>query len=73
MGDAIENIPNMDSINPPFGDDDLCIVSLPAVIPVSYEHGLMTGTLNSRQLEVMEDYHPIMGLWGNTMQYQFSS
>eukprot|EP00957_Ditylum_brightwellii_P000018 1245-Ditylum_brightwellii.AAC.1 len=21
----------------------------------------------------MEDYHPIMGLWGNTMQYQFSS
>eukprot|EP00957_Ditylum_brightwellii_P036965 2798339-Ditylum_brightwellii.AAC.1 len=21
----------------------------------------------------MEEYHPIMGLWGNTMQYQFSS
>eukprot|EP00957_Ditylum_brightwellii_P081655 6211770-Ditylum_brightwellii.AAC.1 len=21
----------------------------------------------------MEDYHPIMGLWGDTMQYQFSS
>eukprot|EP00957_Ditylum_brightwellii_P144367 10997832-Ditylum_brightwellii.AAC.1 len=21
----------------------------------------------------MEDYHPIMGLWGNIMQYQFSS
>eukprot|EP00957_Ditylum_brightwellii_P057778 4381186-Ditylum_brightwellii.AAC.1 len=21
----------------------------------------------------MEEYHPIMGLWGNVMQYQFSS
>eukprot|EP00957_Ditylum_brightwellii_P148798 11328053-Ditylum_brightwellii.AAC.1 len=21
----------------------------------------------------MEEYHPIMGLWGDTMQYQFSS
>eukprot|EP00957_Ditylum_brightwellii_P105574 8048625-Ditylum_brightwellii.AAC.1 len=72
MGDVIEDIPKMDSINPPFGDSDLCIVSLPAVIPVSYEHGLTAGTLNSCQLEAMEDYHPIMDLWGDTMQYQFS-
>eukprot|EP00957_Ditylum_brightwellii_P028187 2128799-Ditylum_brightwellii.AAC.1 len=63
----------MDSVIPPFGNNNLCIVSLPSVILVSYEHGLTAGTLNLRQLELMEDYHPIIGLWGNTMQYQFSS
>eukprot|EP00957_Ditylum_brightwellii_P128774 9823352-Ditylum_brightwellii.AAC.1 len=42
------------------------------MIPVSYKHGLAAGALNSRQLELMEDYHPIMGLCGNTMQYQIS-
>eukprot|EP00957_Ditylum_brightwellii_P180259 13731747-Ditylum_brightwellii.AAC.3 len=73
MGDVIDNIPETDSVNPPFGDDNLCIVSLPLVISVSYEHGLTTGTLNLYQLEQMKDYHPIMGLWGDTMQYQFSS
>eukprot|EP00957_Ditylum_brightwellii_P185811 14146842-Ditylum_brightwellii.AAC.1 len=67
MGDVIEDIPEMDSTNPPFGDDDLCIVGLQVVIPVSYEHSLMAGTLNSHQLEQMEDYHPIIGMWSNTM------
>eukprot|EP00957_Ditylum_brightwellii_P123716 9431679-Ditylum_brightwellii.AAC.1 len=73
MGDVIEDIPETDSVNPPFGDDNLRIVSLPAVIPVSYEHSSTAGTLNSCQLEQTEDYHPAMGMWGNTMQYQFSS
>eukprot|EP00957_Ditylum_brightwellii_P030640 2321920-Ditylum_brightwellii.AAC.1 len=73
MGNVIEDIPEMDSVNPPFGDGNLCIVSLLLVIPVSYEHGLTAGALNSRQLELMEEYHPNMGLWGDTMQYQFSS
>eukprot|EP00957_Ditylum_brightwellii_P118884 9066864-Ditylum_brightwellii.AAC.1 len=73
MGDVIEDIPETDNINPPFGGDDLCIVSLLSMIPVSYKHDLTAGALNSRQLEQMEDYHPIMSLWGNTMQYQFSS
>eukprot|EP00957_Ditylum_brightwellii_P125832 9592191-Ditylum_brightwellii.AAC.1 len=73
MGDAIEGIPEMDSVNPPFGNGDLCIVSLPPVITVSYKHGLILEALSSRQLEQIEDYHPIMGLWGNTMQHQFSS
>eukprot|EP00957_Ditylum_brightwellii_P137337 10470613-Ditylum_brightwellii.AAC.1 len=73
MGDIIEDIPKTDNINPPFGDDNLCIVSLPSVIPVSYKHGLTSGALISCQLEQMEDYHPIMGQWGNTMQCKFSS
>eukprot|EP00957_Ditylum_brightwellii_P026961 2038248-Ditylum_brightwellii.AAC.1 len=73
MGNAIEDIPEMDSVIPPFGDNNLHIVSLPSVIPVSYEHGLTAGTLNLHQFELMEDYHPIMGLWSDTMQYQFSS
>eukprot|EP00957_Ditylum_brightwellii_P170266 12961386-Ditylum_brightwellii.AAC.2 len=42
------------------------------MIPASYKHGLTSGALSSHQLEQMEEYHPIMGLWGNTMQYQFS-
>eukprot|EP00957_Ditylum_brightwellii_P162142 12344865-Ditylum_brightwellii.AAC.1 len=73
MGSVIEEIPEMDSVNPPFSDNDLYIVSLPLVIPVSYEHGLVAGALNSCQLDQMKYCHPIMGLWGNTMQYQFSS
>eukprot|EP00957_Ditylum_brightwellii_P089228 6794948-Ditylum_brightwellii.AAC.1 len=73
MGDVIKDIPEMDSTNPPFGNNNLCIVSLPLVIPVSYKRGLTLGALSSRQLEEMEEYHPIMGLWGSTMQYQFSS
>eukprot|EP00957_Ditylum_brightwellii_P066832 5071957-Ditylum_brightwellii.AAC.1 len=47
MGDVIEDILETDNINPPFGDDDLCIVSLPLVIPVSYKHRLTSGVLNS--------------------------
>eukprot|EP00957_Ditylum_brightwellii_P183781 13998776-Ditylum_brightwellii.AAC.1 len=62
MGNVIKDIPEIDSVIPPFGNNDLCIVSLPSVIPVSYEHDLTTGTLNSRQLELMEDYHSIMDL-----------
>eukprot|EP00957_Ditylum_brightwellii_P119885 9148199-Ditylum_brightwellii.AAC.2 len=73
MGNVIEDIPETDSVNPPFGDDDLRIVNLPSVTPVPYEHGLTAGALNSCQLQLMEEYHPIMGLWGDTMQYQFSS
>eukprot|EP00957_Ditylum_brightwellii_P126802 9665637-Ditylum_brightwellii.AAC.1 len=73
MGDAIEDIPETDSVNPPFGGNNLHIVSLPLVIPVSYEYNLMAGTVNSHQLEQMEDYHSIMGVLGNNMQYQFSS
>eukprot|EP00957_Ditylum_brightwellii_P113817 8677402-Ditylum_brightwellii.AAC.1 len=61
MGDVIEYIPDMDIVIPPFGDGNLCIVSLPSVIPVSYKHGLTAGTLNSHHLEQMEEYHPIMG------------
>eukprot|EP00957_Ditylum_brightwellii_P186587 14206256-Ditylum_brightwellii.AAC.1 len=30
MGNVIDDIPETDSINPTFGDDDLCIISLPA-------------------------------------------
>eukprot|EP00957_Ditylum_brightwellii_P014891 1123246-Ditylum_brightwellii.AAC.1 len=67
MGNIIEDIPETDSAIPPYGDNNLCIVSLPSVILVSYKHGLTAGALNSHQLELMEDYHPIMGLWGNTM------
>eukprot|EP00957_Ditylum_brightwellii_P001117 88636-Ditylum_brightwellii.AAC.1 len=63
----------MSALNPPFGDNDLCIVSLSAAIPVSYEHSLTAGTLNSCHLEAIEEYHPVMGLWGYTTQYQFSS
>eukprot|EP00957_Ditylum_brightwellii_P167178 12726295-Ditylum_brightwellii.AAC.1 len=66
MGDVIVGIPS-------FGDDNLCIANLPAVILVSYKHSLTTGNLNLYQLEQMEKYHPIIGLWGDTMQYQFSS
>eukprot|EP00957_Ditylum_brightwellii_P138631 10567006-Ditylum_brightwellii.AAC.1 len=73
MGDVIEDIPDMNSANPPFGNNNLCIVSLPLVIPVSYKHGLTSGALSSCQLEQMKEYHPIMSLWGNTIQYQFSS
>eukprot|EP00957_Ditylum_brightwellii_P074564 5666007-Ditylum_brightwellii.AAC.1 len=73
MGNVIEYIPETDSVIPPFDDNDLCIISLPSVILVSYEHGLTAETLNSHQLELMEDYHPSMGLWCDTMQYQFSS
>eukprot|EP00957_Ditylum_brightwellii_P033913 2569791-Ditylum_brightwellii.AAC.1 len=61
MSDAIEDIPKTDSINPPFGDNNLHIVSLPSVIPVSYKHGLTSGALSSCQIEQMEDYHLIMG------------
>eukprot|EP00957_Ditylum_brightwellii_P148519 11308618-Ditylum_brightwellii.AAC.1 len=73
IGDVIKDIHKTYSINPPFCDNDLHIISLPAVIPMSYEHRLMAGTVNSCQLEAMEDYHPTMGLWGDTIQYQFSS
>eukprot|EP00957_Ditylum_brightwellii_P208848 15359208-Ditylum_brightwellii.AAC.1 len=73
MGDVIEDIPKIDRVNPPFGNHDLCIVSLPLVIPVSYKHGLISGALSSCQLEQMEEYCPIIGLWGNTMHYQLSS
>eukprot|EP00957_Ditylum_brightwellii_P095675 7290214-Ditylum_brightwellii.AAC.1 len=73
MGDVIEDIPKTDSVSLPFGNNNLHIVSLPLVIPVSYEHSLTLGALSSCQLEQMEEYHPIMGLWGKTMQYQFSS
>eukprot|EP00957_Ditylum_brightwellii_P148340 11293651-Ditylum_brightwellii.AAC.1 len=72
MGDVIEDIPETDSVNPPFGDNNLHIVSLPPVISVSYKHVLTSGALSSHQLEQMENYHLIMGLWGNTIQYQFS-
>eukprot|EP00957_Ditylum_brightwellii_P064818 4917901-Ditylum_brightwellii.AAC.1 len=40
---------------------------------MSYEHGLTAGNLNLHQLEQMEKYCPIMGMWGDTMQCQFSS
>eukprot|EP00957_Ditylum_brightwellii_P098399 7496947-Ditylum_brightwellii.AAC.1 len=73
MGDVIKDIPETDSINPPFGNNNLCIVSLPLVIPVSYKHGLTSGALSSHQLEHMEAHHPIMGMLGDTMQYHFSS
>eukprot|EP00957_Ditylum_brightwellii_P044315 3362329-Ditylum_brightwellii.AAC.1 len=73
MGDVIEDIPKTDSVNPPFGNDNLCIVSLPLVIPVSYKHSLTLGALSSCQLEQMEEYHPSICLWGDTIQYQFSS
>eukprot|EP00957_Ditylum_brightwellii_P195836 14920436-Ditylum_brightwellii.AAC.1 len=73
MGNVIEEIPKTDSIDPPFGDDDLCIISLSLVIPVSNKHGLTSGALTLRQLEQIEDNHPITGLWGDTMKYQFSS
>eukprot|EP00957_Ditylum_brightwellii_P001978 152134-Ditylum_brightwellii.AAC.1 len=63
MGDVIEDIPETDSVIPPFGNINFCIVSLPSVFPVSYEHGLTAGTLKSCQFELMEDYHPIMDLW----------
>eukprot|EP00957_Ditylum_brightwellii_P046370 3519681-Ditylum_brightwellii.AAC.1 len=32
MGGVIEDIPEMDSIIPPFGDNNLCIISISAVI-----------------------------------------
>eukprot|EP00957_Ditylum_brightwellii_P155277 11820735-Ditylum_brightwellii.AAC.1 len=35
MGDVIEDISKMDSVNPSFGGNVLHIVSLPLVIPVS--------------------------------------
>eukprot|EP00957_Ditylum_brightwellii_P005668 432098-Ditylum_brightwellii.AAC.2 len=73
MGNVIEDILKMYSVNPPFGDNNLHIVSFPLAIPLSYKHGLTAGALNSCQLELMEEYHPIMGLQDNTMQYQFSS
>eukprot|EP00957_Ditylum_brightwellii_P124517 9489920-Ditylum_brightwellii.AAC.1 len=73
ISDAIDNILETGSVNPPFGDDNLCNVSLLLMIPMSYEHGLMTGTLSLCQPEQVEEYHPIMGLWGDTMHYQFSS
>eukprot|EP00957_Ditylum_brightwellii_P174659 13298856-Ditylum_brightwellii.AAC.1 len=67
MDNAIENIPETDSIISPYCNDNLHIISLPSVIPVSYKCGLTAGALNLHQLQLMEDYHPIMGLWGNTM------
>eukprot|EP00957_Ditylum_brightwellii_P194938 14852156-Ditylum_brightwellii.AAC.1 len=61
MGDVIEDIPETDSVRPLFGNNSHCIVSLPLVIPVSCKHSLTLGTLSSCQLELMEEYHPIMG------------
>eukprot|EP00957_Ditylum_brightwellii_P011448 865352-Ditylum_brightwellii.AAC.1 len=58
---------------PPLGNKDLHVVSLPSVVLVSYEHGLMAGSINMYQLELMEDYHTVVVLWNTTIQYQLSS
>eukprot|EP00957_Ditylum_brightwellii_P059792 4539782-Ditylum_brightwellii.AAC.1 len=47
MGDVIEDIHKTDSINPPFGNNNFCIVSLLSVIHVTYKHGLTSGALSS--------------------------
>eukprot|EP00957_Ditylum_brightwellii_P096590 7356348-Ditylum_brightwellii.AAC.1 len=55
------------------GNKGLCIANLLSAIPVSYEHGLTVGSINMRQLELMEDYHTVMGLQGDIIQYQLLS
>eukprot|EP00957_Ditylum_brightwellii_P179406 13666949-Ditylum_brightwellii.AAC.1 len=62
MGDVIDDIPETDSTNLFYGDNNLYIVSLSSVIPISYKQSLTLGALSSCQLEQMEDYHLIMGL-----------
>eukprot|EP00957_Ditylum_brightwellii_P155967 11871665-Ditylum_brightwellii.AAC.1 len=62
MGYVIGNITDMNTVNPPLGDNDLHIVSLLLVIPMLYNHGSTTGTINMNQLEQMEAYYWLMGL-----------
>eukprot|EP00957_Ditylum_brightwellii_P022282 1681443-Ditylum_brightwellii.AAC.1 len=50
------------------------MVSLHSAIPVSYSHDLQLGKVTNEDLRFdTEFYHPLVGLWSDTLAYQFSS
>eukprot|EP00957_Ditylum_brightwellii_P194752 14834916-Ditylum_brightwellii.AAC.1 len=67
ISDKIAEIPDDVSVVPPQGDDTFNMFSLVVVIPVPYKHGLQIGKRSLWQLEQMEDCHPMMSLWNNTI------
>eukprot|EP00957_Ditylum_brightwellii_P175961 13398324-Ditylum_brightwellii.AAC.1 len=72
-GKTIKKIPADNTVIPLPGEDPLHMVSLPLAIPVSYEHGLQTGKVTTEDLRYdSEAYHPLMGLWADTLAYQLS-
>eukprot|EP00957_Ditylum_brightwellii_P006946 525743-Ditylum_brightwellii.AAC.1 len=73
-GKTIKKIPNDNAVILPPGDDLLHVVSLPLAIPVSYKHRLQSGKVTNEDLRYdSESYHPLMGLWADTLAYQLSS
>eukprot|EP00957_Ditylum_brightwellii_P126518 9643158-Ditylum_brightwellii.AAC.1 len=73
-GAEIKKIPSADTVLPPNGNGWLHVVSLPSAIPVSYLHGLQLGKVTNEDLRFnAESYHLLMGLWTDTLTYQFSS
>eukprot|EP00957_Ditylum_brightwellii_P168547 12829255-Ditylum_brightwellii.AAC.1 len=72
-GSEIKKIPSADSVLPSSGDDPTHVVSLPLAIPVLYAHGLQLGKVTNKDLRFNADaYHPLTGLWSDTLAYQFS-
>ena len=50
------------------------MVHLLSAIPVSYAHGLQSGRVSNKDHKYdTEAYHPLMGLWADTLAYQLSS
>eukprot|EP00957_Ditylum_brightwellii_P135906 10366191-Ditylum_brightwellii.AAC.1 len=73
-GKKIKKIPANNAVIPPPGDNLLHVVSLLSAILVSYEHGLQSGKVINEDLRYdSETYHPLMGLWVDTLAYQLSS
>eukprot|EP00957_Ditylum_brightwellii_P090378 6882453-Ditylum_brightwellii.AAC.1 len=62
-GKTIKKISADNAVIPPPREDPLHVVSFPSAIPVLYEH----------RLNDSEAYHPLMGLWADTLAYQLSS
>eukprot|EP00957_Ditylum_brightwellii_P147950 11265659-Ditylum_brightwellii.AAC.1 len=73
-GTEIKKIPSADSVLSLPGDKPMHMVSLPSAIPVLYAHRLQLGKVTNKDLRFSaEAYHPLMGLWFDTLAYQFSS
>eukprot|EP00957_Ditylum_brightwellii_P157045 11952170-Ditylum_brightwellii.AAC.1 len=66
-GAEIKTIPSADTILPPNGHEPLHMVSLPLAISVSHK------VINEDLRFDAEAYHHLMGLWSDTLAYQFSS
>eukprot|EP00957_Ditylum_brightwellii_P022005 1659913-Ditylum_brightwellii.AAC.1 len=73
-GRKIKKIPTDNAVIPPPGDNPLHVVSLPSAISMSYKHGLQSGKVTNEDLRFdSESYHPLMGLWVDTLAHQLSS